>query len=301
MKTRHAFVAAHEGEYSTRVLCRVAGLARSSVLRRRARPERDRQESGGRGVRQRRLLKAIRRIFKASRRTYGAPRIHAELRGEGWKISRKTVAKIMKEHNISPPRRKRRAPMTTDSNHDGPIAPNLLARNFKAARPNQAWLADITYVRTDEGWLYVAAVKDMMTREIVGWAMDESLHSELCERALTMAIQRHNPPKGLIHHSDRGSQYASEAYRKILRRHGLTASMSRKGNCWDNAPMESFFGSLKSELVHRERFATRAQARRAIFDYIEVWYNRRRRHSSIGYIAPEQARRNWEQNAKTAA
>lgn len=300
MTTRHAFIAAHAAFYPLRVLCRHLGVARSWYLERAARPDGDRQESGRAGAR-RSLIDAIRRIFKASRSTYGAPRIHAELRAEGRRVSRKTVAKIMKENGISPPRRRKRKPVTTDSQHNHRIAPNLLARQFKAERPNAVWLADITYVRTDEGWLYVAAVKDMATCEIVGWSMDTSLHSPLAERAVTMAIQRHNPPEGLIHHSDRGVQYASGPYRKILARHKLTASMSRKGDCLDNAPMESFFGSLKTELVHRTRFRTREEARRAIFEYIEVWYNRRRRHSAIGYITPEQARAQSGKETKIAA
>jgi len=300
MTTRHAFIAAHAAFYPLRVLCRVLGVARSWYLARAARPDGDRQESGREGAR-RSALEAIRWIFEKSRRTYGAPRIHAELRAEGRSVSRKTVAKLMKENGISPPRRRKRKPVTTDGRHNHRIAPNLLARQFKIDKPNTVWLADITYVATDEGWLYVAAVKDMATCEIVGWSMDASLHSPLAERALTMAIQRHNPPKGLIHHSDRGVQYASGPYRKILARHKLTASMSRKGDCLDNAPMESFFGSLKTELIHRTRFRTREEARRAIFEYIEVWYNRRRRHSAIGYITPEQARAQFAKETKIAA
>jgi len=166
---------------------------------------------------------------------------------------------------------------------------NLLDREFDRTVPDTVWLADITYLATDEGWLYLAAIKDLATREIVGWAMDDHLRSELCERALIMAIQRCQPPRGLICHSDRGVQYASGSYRKILDRHGFRQSMSRKGNCLDNAPMESFFGSLKTELVHRCQFATRDDARRTVFRWIETYYNRRRRHSSIGYLTPVQA------------
>lgn len=248
MMTRHAFITAHAAAYPVRVLCRLLGVARSWFCAKAARPESDRQESGREGAR-RCLLAAIRRIFKASRGTYGAPRIHAELRSEGLLVSRKTVAKIMKENDISPPRKKKRKPVTTNSNHAHGIAPNLLERRFGITVPNTVWLADITYVGTSEGWLYVAAVKDMATCEIVGWSMDTNLHSVLAERALIMAIQRHRPPKGLIQHTDRGVQYASRSYRDILEMHGITASMSRKGNCLDNAPMESFFGSLKNELV----------------------------------------------------
>jgi len=195
----------------------------------------------------------------------------------------------MREHGLVVLRKKRRLPVTTDSRHGHPIAPNLLEQKFETTKPNTTWLADITYVATGEGWLYVAAIKDMATREIVGWAMDDHLRAELCERALLMAIQRRQPPKGLIHHSDRGVQYASTSYQKILKRHGLTPSMSRKGNCLDNAPMESFFGSMKSELVHHTRFATREDAKRALFWWIESFYNRRRRHSALGYRTPARA------------
>jgi len=300
MTTRHAFIAAHAAVYPVRVLCRLLGVARSWFALKAARPDGDRPESGREGAR-RCLLAAIQRIFKSSRGTYGAPRIHAELRSEGMLVSRKTVARLMNQNGISPPRRKKRKPVTTNSNHAHGIAPNLVERQFDITRPNTVWLADITYVGTGEGWLYVAAVKDMATCEIVGWSMDTSLHSVLAERALIMAIQRHNPPKGLIQHTDRGVQYASGPYHKILADHDIKASMSRKGNCLDNAPMESFFGSLKNELIHRSRFKTRDEAKRAIFEYIEVWYNRCRRHSSLGYITPEQARHNYGMNAKIAA
>jgi transposase InsO family protein len=300
MNMRHAFIAAHATAYPVRVLCRLLKVSRSWFCAQVARPSCDRPESGREGAR-RSLLEAIWRIFKASRGTYGAPRIHAELRCEGTRVSRKTVAKLMKQNGISPPRRKKRRPVTTDSNHRYGIAPNLLERRFDIKQPNTVWLADITYVGTDEGRLYVAAVKDMATCEIVGWSMDTSLHSTLAERALLMAIQRHRPPKGLIQHSDRGVQYASKPYRKILADHGIKASMSRKGDCLDNAPMESFFGSLKTELVHRTRFKTREEARRAIFEYIEVWYNRQRRHSSLGYITPEKARQNFVSRTNIAA
>jgi putative transposase len=235
------------------------------------------------------LVSQIRGIFQDSGERYGAPRIHAELRSQGIRIARKRVARLMRENRIRPPRRKKRPPITTDSRHDYGIAPNLLQRAFEAERPNAIWLADITYVATDEGWLYLAAVKDMATREIVGWSMADHLKSSLCENALRMAIQHHAPPAGLIHHSDRGVQYACGSYRRILDRHEIRASMSRKGDCLDNAPMESFFGSLKTELVYRTRFRTRQEAKAALFEYIEIFYNRRRRHSGIGYRTPAQA------------
>jgi putative transposase len=180
------------------------------------------------------------------------------------------------------PRRAR----TTDSRHGYPIAPNRLARNFQAAAPNQIWLADLTYIPTGEGWLYLAAILDMHTRKIVGWSMRQTLHTEIALEALHMAIERQRPPPGLIHHSDRGIQYAAEAYRQALAASGISPSMSRKGDCWDNAPMESFFHTLKTERVHHRVYATRADARRDLFGYIEGFYNPRRLHSALGYISP---------------
>jgi transposase InsO family protein len=192
-------------------------------------------------------------------------------------------------------------PRTTDSRHDHPIAPNRLARNFTADRPDQVWLADISYIASDEGWLYLAAIKDMATREIVGWSMADHMRTELCTDALVMALQRHSPPPGLIHHSDRGVQYAAEPYRAILQRHGIVQSMSRRGNCLDNAPMESVFAALKVEHVHQRRFRTREEAKAAVFDYIEVFYNRQRLHSALGYRTPAEARAGLEEITMLAA
>ena len=192
---------------------------------------------------------------------------------------------------------RRRAPRTTDSRHDHPVAPNRLERRFAAEGPDAVWLADISYLPTGEGWLYLAAIEDMATREIVGWSMADHLRADLACDALLMAVRHRQPPRGLIQHPDRGAQYASEPYRAILARHGLRCSMSRRGNCLDNAPMESFFGSLKTELVHRTTFPTRAAARRAIFEYVEGFYNRRRRHSGVGFLTPAQA---YEQMARAA-
>jgi putative transposase len=175
--------------------------------------------------------------------------------------------------------------------HNHPIAPNRLERNFTSERPDQVWLADISCIATDEGWLYLAAIKDMATREILGWSMADHLKAELCLGALVMALQRHGPPpRGLVHHSDRGVQYASEPYRTMLERHGIVQSMSRRGNCLDNAPMESVFASLKTEQVHHSRYRTRNEARAALFDYLEVFYNRQRLHSNLGYRTPAEVR-----------
>ncbi len=286
MKAKLAFIAAHVAEHAVRLMCRVLSVSPSWFHAwRAAAPERE----AHRAV-QDAMATRIRAIFVESQARYGAPRIHAELVAQGERIARKTVAKLMKRNGIRPPRRGRRVPRTTDSRHKFGIAPNLLARNFKVGTPDTVWLADISYVPTDEGWLYLAAVKDMATMEIVGWSMSDRLKGGLAIDAMRMALQNRRPAPGLICHSDRGVQYACGDYRKLLRTHGARASMSGKGNCLDNAPMESFFGSLKTELVHRTRFASRREAKAALFEYIAIFYNRRRRHSSIGYRTPEQAR-----------
>jgi transposase InsO family protein len=273
------------------MLCRIVGASVSgSYAWLRRGPGRRRRDD-------RRVGARIAAIFEASRRTYGSPRVHAELRAEGFRIGRKRVARLMRRDGLAVARRWRRVPRTTDSRHDHPVAPNLLDRNFAADRPDAVWLADLSYIPTGEGWLYLAAIKDLATREIVGWSMADHLRAELACDALRMALQRRQPPPGLIHHSDRGVQYACKDYRAILARHGIRQSMSRKGDCWDNAPMESFFGSLKTELVHRTGFPTREAARRAIFEYLEAFYNRRRRHSGLGFLTPAQA---YEQMAGAA-
>src|SRR3954467_3225383 len=287
---RYRFVAAERATFPVRMLCRLAGVAASGFyawLRRG--PGRRAGEDAG-------LAGRLAAIFEASRRTYGSPRPHAERREDGVRIGRGRVARLMRRGGLTAARR-RRVPRTTDSRHDHPVAPNLLGRNFAADRPDAVWLADISYIPTGEGWLYLAAIKDMATREIVGWGMADHLREELARDALLMAIRRRQPPPGLIHHSDRPAQYASGPYRKVLGRHGIRQSMSRKGDCYDNAPMESFFGTLKTELVHRTSFPTREAARRAIFEYVEAFYNRRRRHSGLGFLTPAQA---YEQMARAA-
>jgi putative transposase len=261
---RFRFVAAERASFPVRMLCRVVGAAASGFyawLRRG--PGSDRREAADRGLRAR-----VGAIFAASRGTYGSPRVHAELRARGVRVGRGRVARLMREGGLSA-RPRRRAPRTTDSRHGHPVAPNLLERRFTADRPDAVWLADISYLPTGEGWLYLAAIKDLATREIVGWSMADHLGADLACDALLMAIRHRQPPRGLVHHSDRGVQYASEPYQAILARHGLRCSMSRRGNCLDNAPMESFFGSLKTELVHRTRFLTREAARQAVFEYVE--------------------------------
>lgn len=286
MKAKLAFIAAHVAEHAVRLMCRLLSVSPSWFHAwRAAAPDRAARQAA-----QDTTAARIRTIFEDSRARYGAPRIHAELVAQGERIARKTVAKLMKQNGIRPPRRGRRVPRTTDSRHDLGIAPNLLARNFKVGTPDTIWLADISYVPTDEGWLYLAAVKDMATMEIVGWSMSDRLKGSLAIDAMCMALQDRRPAPGLIRHSDRGVQYACGDYRKLLKAHGARASMSGKGNCLDNAPMESFFGSLKTELVHQTRFASRREAKAVLFEYIAIFYNRRRRHSSVGYKTPEQAR-----------
>lgn len=285
MNAKLAFISAHSSSYTIRRLCAVLRVARSWFYGWRAgaavRAAGQRAEAA--------LVEQIRSLFQDSGARYGAPRLHADLQARGVHVGRKRVARLMRDNGIRPRRRKTRPPITTDSRHGHGVAPNLLERAFAADRPHAIWLADITYIATDEGWLYLAVVKDMATRAIVGWSMADHLKSTLGENALLMAIQHHAPPAGLIHHSDRGVQYACGSYREILDRHGLRASMSRKGDCYDNAPMESFFGSLKTELVHHTHFRTRREAKAALFEYIEIFYNRRRRHSGIGYRTPAQA------------
>jgi transposase InsO family protein len=289
MMNKRAFVTAQKAQYAVSTLCRLLEISRGwfyGFLT--SQPARD-QRQADREARDLEVLPKIKIFFKASKKRYGSKRIHQDILAGGEVVSERRVARIMKENKISPLLRKRKKPITTDSNHKLKPSLNLLEQKFHSQTPNTVWLADITYIGTDEGWLYLAGVKDMATREIVGWAMEDHMRAELCCDALNMALGRRGPVPGLIHHSDRGSQYAGGDYRKLIKKAGLTQSMSRKGECLDNAPMESFFASLKKELVHRQRFRTRAQAKAAIFEYIEVFYNRQRRHSGIGYQTPQQA------------
>ena len=231
------------------------------------------------------LLEKIREIYKKRKGKYGSPRIHEDLKEMGYCVGRKRVARIMRENGIVA-RTKRRFRVTTDSNHNFPISDNLLGRNFHTDAPDKVWVGDITYVWTDEGWLYLAVIIDLFSRAVVGWAMDRHIKTELTLRALHMALGQRQPGKGLIFHSDRGVQYASTDYRETLKNHGILSSMSRKGDCWDNAVSESFFGKLKTEEDNDMQFHTRDEARHEIFKFIEIWYNRERRHSYVGNISP---------------
>jgi putative transposase len=251
---------------------------------------------GGSGNRQRateaQLVTLMRAIHAEVRCAYGSPRMYDELRARGFRVGKTRVERLMREHGIRA-RHKRRFKATTDSKHALPVAANLLERNFAPAMPNRSWSADLTYVWTDEGWLYLAVVLDLFNREVVGWAIKERMSSDIVIDALTMAWFRRRPEPGLIHHSDRGGQYASQAFQAKLAHYHMRCSMSRKGNCWDNAPTESFFNSLKNERVHGQRYRTRQEAIADLFEYIEVFYNRRRRHSTLGSRSPIQFMQDW--------
>jgi putative transposase len=274
------FIEDHRDAYPVQLMCSVLEVSPAGYYAWRSRPQSARSAANGE------LLSAIKQVHQDSHGCYGSPRIHIALQNQGRGVSRGRIERLMRRHGVraimAPARRVR----TTDSRHDLPIAPNRLDRNFTAAAPNRVWLADITYIETDEGWLYLAAVMDLFSRKIVGWAMRDHLRTELASTALAMAISRQRPDQGLVHHSDRGVQYAAHDYRSRLQSAGIQASMSRKADCYDNAPMESFFHTLKTELVHHRKYATRAEAQRDIFAYIEGFYNRTRLHSAIGYISP---------------
>lgn len=275
---KYAFIREHRECWPVRLQCRVLGVSASGYY------DHVNRQPGPRKVRRAELGDRIARVHAESRGRYGGPRVHAQLCRDGEKVSRKTVASIMRQRELRGKTRRKRTPRTTDSRHGQPIADNVIERDFTAAAPNQKWLADITYVDTGEGWLYLAAVLDCFSRKIVGWAAADHLRSELVEEALRAAIVSRRPPHGLIHHSDRGSQYASAAFQKLLDQYGITCSMSRRADCYDNAAMESFFGTLKTELDDPQ--PTRAAARQALFEYIEVFYNRQRLHSTLNYMSP---------------
>jgi putative transposase len=276
----YRFIEEHKDHWPVRWLCETLEVSPAAYYAWRQGPR-----SAGEQRRDA-LLVEIRAVHAQFKARYGSPRIHKELVARGHGCCVNTVAKLMREAGIAAKTARKFRCTTTDSAHDLPVADNLLDRQFDPDSPNEAWVADITYVPTREGWLYLAAVEDLYSRRVVGWAMAEHMESRLVVDALAMAVQRRLPGEGLLAHSDRGSQYASEHYQLLLAKHGITCSMSRRADCWDNAPMESFFASLKKELVHGAEFATRAEARAAIFEYIEVFYNVQRRHSSLGYVSP---------------
>jgi transposase InsO family protein len=283
---RFAFVKDNRGRYPAAVLCDVLGVSRSGYYARAKRP------ASGRSRRRAELAEQVRAAHADSRGTYGSPRAAAAaaLRAGGVKACENTVARVMRERGIRSKVVGRFRVRTTDSAHAHPVADNLLDRDFAADRPDAKWAADITYVRTDQGWLYLAAVIDLCSRRVVGWAMADHMRATLCADALAMALARRRPPpdRTLVHHSDRGVQYACGDYRALPEANGIECSMSRRGDCYDNAVAESFFKTLKAELVYHEHYRTRDEAMRSIFEYVECRYNRKRLHSALGYRSPEQ-------------
>ncbi len=292
MSQKYACIRDHASQYPVALICRVLEVARSGYYAwkhatRRARATQDAT-----------LTTRIVRIFTQSRRTYGSPRVHAELRAQDVRCGRKRVARLMRQAQlVARPRRPSVRTISRDPTH--PVAPNALHRVFEADAPNTRWLTDITYIATAEGWLYLAVVLDLFARRVVGWAMQPTLDHSLVLAAFTHACQRRQVAPGLLHHSDRGSQYTSSDYQAALVRAQMDVSMSRKGNCWDNAPMESFFATVKAELPVTV-FPSHAAARAAIFDSIECWYNRQRRHSTLDYRTPAEVERPWDAAQKAA-
>ncbi len=269
-------------EYPVRLLCGTLKVSPSCFYgwqRRQAHPS-------ARALQDTRLLELIEQIHRESRQTYGSPRIERILRRRGLRHGRNRIARLMRLHQLHGRQRRRHRVGTTDSRHDWPVAPNRLAAQGPVRRVNEVWVADITYIPTGEGWLYLSGLLDLYSRTVVGWAMGQNLDASLVRSSWQMARHQRRPPAGLIVHSDRGSQYASAAFREALKEAGASASMSRAGNCYDNATMESFWSTLKHELVYRSNFRTRAQACAAIFEYIEVFYNRTRIHSSLDFLSP---------------
>ena len=288
---RYVCIERHREDYPVKLMCRVLRVTRSGYYAWRKR------EPGARARDEQRLRLKVRAIHRSSRGRYGSPRVHAELHAQGERVSRKRVARLMREDGLRG-RKRRRLRAAASSEHTTAIAANVLNRKFGVQEIeglDRVWAADITYVPTREGWLYLAIVLDLASRMVVGWSMGETLESSLAINALEMAFQRRQPRAGLLHHSDRGVQYASYEYRALLEGRQAVASMSRRGNCWDNAVAESFFATVEIELIEGADWHTRTEARRAIFEYIEVWYNRQRRHSSLGYATPaEFAKRRLE-------
>lgn len=286
---RYEFIDEHRHEFLVQRMCNVLGVSASGYYAWRSRPLSQRAQENHK------LTTEIVEVHEESRKTYGSPRIYKELVARGRSVSENRVAKLMQAGNIAVKRKKKRK-ITTDSRHDYPVAPNLLNRNFKADRPDQKWVGDITYIPTAEGWLYLATVMDLFSRKIVGWAMEATLESSLVEQAFLMAVQNRKPPKNLLHHSDRGSQYAGDLYRKLLADYNIIVSMSRTGNCYDNAVMESFFSTLKCDQVFAQNYQSRQEAKTDIFGYIEGFYNPVRRHSTLDYQSPVEFERRYYNN-----
>lgn len=276
---KYAFMAAHEQEFSVQRMCAVLGVQRSGYYAWKRRPVSSREQANVD------LLAKIREAFEISRHTYGSVRIHKYWLRRGYGFSRHRISRLMRKAHLIPLRAKKWHPQTTRQRLGARTAPNLLNQEFRASQPNEKWVGDITFINTQEGWLYLATLLDLFSRQVVGWAMADRMDASLVENAWKMAMIHRRPPVQLLHHTDRGSQYTSEAYLRLLKKADCRISMSRTGNCYDNAVMESFFATLKGECAYR-KFATKAEARLMIFEYIEVWYNRQRLHSSLGFLSP---------------
>jgi len=274
-----AFIEQHKDNWPITVMCQTLDVSPQGFYAWRLRPTSQQQQ------RRDALVVQIRAVHAEVKQRYGSPRIHAELEARGVDCCVNTIAKVMHDNDIRA-KTARKFRNTTDSNHSLPVAENFLDRQFEAQAPNERWVADISYIPTREGWLYLAVVEDLYSRMVVGWSMGNTMTSRLVVDALEMAVARRLPEEGLLAHSDRGSQYASDHYQRLLAKHGIACSMSRRGDCWDNAPMESFFATLKKELTHDEDYQTRSEARASIVEYIEMFYNPKRRHSSLGYLSP---------------
>jgi len=277
---KYSFIHEHAQEYPVRRQCQVLEVAESGYYAWRSGQISKHQQADAQ------LLHEIQAIYQQNQRLYGSPRIHAALKKQGWQCSRKRVARLMRQAHLCSVRQRHRRLHTTNSKHGYPVAANVLNRQFEAQAPNQKWVADITYIPTQSGWLYLAAVLDLFSRRVVGWAMSARCDATLVQNALLMALAQRQPQADLLHHSDRGSQYAAHDYQALLAQHHITVSMSRKANCYDNAVMESFFHTLKAECVDRHAFQSRIQARSIIFEFLEVYYNRQRLHSTLGYCTP---------------
>ncbi len=285
---RFAFIQAEKATWPVVTMCRALRVSPAGFYAWRRRPEPPRARED------RRLAVLVREAHERGRKAYGSPRVHADLKLRGVDVGRKRVMRLMRQQGLKG-RRRRRFVRTTNSNHGLPVAPNLLARDFSAERPNARWAGDITYLRVGDQWLYLAVVLDLFSRFVVGWAVSMTIDEELVDKALRRALERRCPDAGLLHHSDQGSQYASQDYRALLKTYRITCSMSRKGDCWDNAVVESFFGTLKTELG--ESFESAEDAERKLFDFIEVFYNQQRLHSTLGYVSPGA----WERQAAAKA
>ncbi len=278
---KFAFIKDHLTGFPVDISCQVLEVSRSGYYDWIERPQ------SARDKRREELAAKIKTAAAEGRGVYGSPRIFKALIANGESVCENTVAKVMKTTGIRAKTKKKFVPTTTNSKHSNLVAGNVLDRQFTAELPNQKWAVDITYIPTDQGWMYLAGVIDLCSRMIVGWSMADHMQTDLVSDALQMAIARRSPEKGLLHHSDRGVQYASDDYLHLLQSHNMLPSMSGKGECWDNAAMESFWSTLKTELVHHQHYTTHDQARASIFEYIEVFYNRKRLHSSLGYVSPE--------------